>query len=112
MSADALPAISADAAASADDNVLLDVREHDEWMSGHIPGAIHIPMGELMSRVGELDRGKRIVCICRSGGRSARITMWLGQQGFDAVNMTGGMHAWASGHHQVVSDAGNTGTVI
>lgn len=107
-----LPAVDADAAASSTDWVLLDVREYEEWMSGRAPAAIHIPMNELPARVGELDAGKRIVCICRSGNRSARVTQWLRQQGFDAVNMSGGMNAWAALHHPTVNHAGNPGVVI
>ncbi|MDP2289582.1 MAG: rhodanese-like domain-containing protein [Actinomycetota bacterium] len=111
---DALPTVSVDdaALAAAGGAVLLDVREYEEWMSGHAPTAIHIPMNDLPSRVGELDRTRRIVCICRSGNRSGRVTAWLLQQGFDAVNMAGGMFQWASFGHPMVNHAGNAGVVI
>ena len=91
--------------------VLLDVREDDEWIAGHTPDAIHIPLGELPARVDELDATRRIVCICRSGNRSARGTRWLRDRGFDAVNMSGGMRAWADAGHAVVDDRGRLGTV-
>jgi rhodanese-related sulfurtransferase len=77
------------------DAVLLDVREHDEWAAGHAPQAIHIPLGELAERVGEVpqDSGEVFV-VCRMGGRSARATMYLNQSGWDAVNVAGGMQVW------------------
>lgn len=111
---DGLPTVSVDdaSAEAATGAVLLDVREYDEWMSGHAPTAIHIPMNDLPARVAELDRSRRIVCICRSGNRSSRVTAWLMQQGFDAVNMAGGMFQWASFGHPTVNHAGNAGVVI
>jgi rhodanese-related sulfurtransferase len=77
------------------DAVLLDVREDDEWAAGHAPQAIHIPLGELAERVGEVpqDSGE-VYVVCRMGGRSARATMYLNQSGWDAVNVAGGMQAW------------------
>lgn len=75
--------------------VLLDVREQDEWDAGHAPDAVHIPLGELPDRVGELPDHERLLVVCHSGGRSARATAWLGQGGYDAVNLDGGMVDWA-----------------
>ncbi|HEY0497578.1 MAG TPA: rhodanese-like domain-containing protein [Kutzneria sp.] len=77
------------------DAVLLDVREDDEWAAGHAPQAIHIPLGELAERVGEVpqDSGE-VYVVCRMGGRSARATMYLNQSGWEAVNVAGGMQAW------------------
>jgi rhodanese-related sulfurtransferase len=74
--------------------VLLDVREQDEWDAGHAPQAVHIPLGDLPERVGELPEGDRVVVVCRSGARSARATAWLVQGGYDAVNLDGGMLDW------------------
>ena len=112
MSADQIPAVDVESAAAASDVVILDVREYEEWMSGRAPTAVHIPMSELTARVDEIDRTKRVICVCRSGNRSARVTAWLRQQGFDAINMTGGMSAWASFGHPLVNHAGNPGVVI
>ena len=92
--------------------VLLDVREVDEWQAGHAPDAQFIPLGELEARVGELAPDRRIVAMCRSGGRSERATRFLRAQGFDAVNLTGGMRAWAAAGFDVVTDDGAPGTVI
>ena len=76
------------------DAVLLDVRENDEWEAGHAPQAIHIPLGELAERVGEVPQDGEVYVVCRMGGRSARATVYLNQNGWDAVNVAGGMQAW------------------
>lgn len=78
------------------DLVVLDVREPHEWAAGHIDGAVHIQMGELPTRVGELDPSARTIVVCHVGGRSARVTAWLHAQGHDVVNLEGGMDAWES----------------
>jgi len=75
-----------------DDLVVLDVREPHEWDAGHVPGAVHVPLGDLPTRVGELDPQARTLVVCHLGGRSARATAWLGQQGHDVVNLAGGMY--------------------
>jgi rhodanese-related sulfurtransferase/glyoxylase-like metal-dependent hydrolase (beta-lactamase superfamily II) len=92
--------------------VLLDVREADEWDAGHAPEAMWIPLGELQARVGELPRDQRIVAICRSGGRSRAVAAALVQAGYDAVNVDGGMRAWASEDYDVVASDGLPGAVI
>jgi rhodanese-related sulfurtransferase/glyoxylase-like metal-dependent hydrolase (beta-lactamase superfamily II) len=83
--------------------LLLDVREPDEWESEHAPDAVLIPMGQVDSRQGELPRDREIVVVCRSGGRSAAITDLLRASGFDAVNLAGGMCAWADAGLPVVT---------
>jgi rhodanese-related sulfurtransferase len=79
-----------------DDAVIIDVREPSEWIAGHAPNAVHIPLGELPSRLDELpDTDAAAVAVtCRGGGRSSRAVAWLTQQGFDVVNLEGGMKAW------------------
>lgn len=79
-----------------DDLVVLDVREQDEWEEGHIEGATHIPLGQLAQRTAELDPSRRTLVVCAVGGRSARATSYLVQSGHDAVNLDGGMTAWAA----------------
>ena len=76
--------------------LLLDVREPDEWRAEHVPGALLLPMGQVRQHQFELPRDRRIVVVCRSGGRSAAVTESLLRSGFDAVNLAGGMCAWAS----------------
>jgi rhodanese-related sulfurtransferase len=76
--------------------VVLDVREAGELARAAFPfPVLHIPMDELPARVGELPRVGTIVCACHSGGRSASVTRFLLKQGFDAVNLDGGILAWA-----------------
>lgn len=74
---------------------LVDVRQPMEYAQGHIPGARLIPLGELPSRVGEIDGSKPTVVYCRSGNRSGAGTSVLLGAGLKAVfNMVGGMNAW------------------
>ena len=77
-----------------DDAVLLDVREDDEWEAGHAPGATHVPMTQLTERLDEVPEGDPVYVICRSGGRSARVSAYLNANGWDAVNVAGGMLGW------------------
>jgi rhodanese-related sulfurtransferase len=91
--------------------LLLDVREADEWAAGHAPGARAVPLGQVQARVDELPKDRRIVAICRSGGRSASATEALNAWGFDAVNLTGGMRAWAAAGFPVETDDGGPGAV-
>jgi rhodanese-related sulfurtransferase len=104
---------SADVTEIEEDAVMVDVREPMEFDAGHAPGAILIPLGELPYRLGELpDTDAAPVAItCRSGNRSARAVAWLMQQGFDVVNMEGGMRAWEASGKKVVAD-GRDGRVI
>ena len=89
-----------------DDAVLLDVREDDEWVHGHAADATHIPMGEVPPRLDELPDADPLYVICRSGGRSARVAAWLNQNGFDAVNVAGGMGEWEAAGRPLVSETG------
>ena len=73
---------------------LVDVREDSEVAQGRIPGTIHIPLGQLPTRFGELDPAQPVIAICRSGNRSGRATQFLAQAGYDCDNMAGGMLAW------------------
>lgn len=73
---------------------ILDVREGFEVAEGMIPGALHIPMGQLGSRLGDLDKDRPIIVVCRSGNRSAAVADALNQAGYIADTMAGGMTAW------------------
>ena len=95
----------------ADDAVIIDVREDDEWEAGHIPSAVHIPMGQVPQRLGDLPDGELHI-VCRSGGRSRRTTEWLQRNGYDAVNVDGGMQVWAAAGRPVVTDEGQPGFVL
>ncbi len=74
---------------------LLDVRQPDEYRSGHIPGAKLIPLGELQTRLKELPKSQEIICVCRSGNRSLSATRQLTGAGYHVANLNGGMIAWA-----------------
>jgi len=74
---------------------LVDVREADEVATGIVPGAIHIPLGEVVERIGELDKTQPYILICRSGNRSGRAAEYLEGEGYDVTNMVGGMLEWA-----------------
>jgi rhodanese-related sulfurtransferase len=92
--------------------VLLDVREPDEWHAGHAPDATHVPLAALAASVDTLDKGAPIVAVCRVGGRSERAAAVLLARGYDAVNLGGGMQAWAAAGLPVVSDSGDPGQII
>ncbi|MGA3215968.1 MAG: rhodanese-like domain-containing protein [Acidimicrobiales bacterium] len=91
--------------------VLIDVREPEEWLVGRAPQAVHIPLGELGSRVSELPSDRKLIMVCRSGGRSGRAALALVQYGLTAVNLAGGMQAWKSASFPVVADGGVPGEV-
>ena len=73
---------------------VLDVREAQEWVGGHIPVAKHIPLGQLPGRINELNHSKEIVVVCHSGGRSGVACEILSEKGFNVTNMVGGMSSW------------------
>lgn len=85
--------------------IVLDVREPHEWAAGHIDGALHIPLRELPIRIADLDPQARTLVVCHVGGRSARATAWLHQQGHDVANLAGGMDAWEALGRPVVAGA-------
>ena len=108
-----IPEVSAvDAEEGSAENVLLDVREADEWEAGRASRAQWIPMADLEGARFRLPMNRRIVCVCRSGARSARATESLIAWGFTATNMEGGMKAWAASGLPVVRDDGSPGEVI
>ncbi len=75
--------------------VLLDVREPEELAHASIPWATAIPMAQIPARMNELPRGVQIVCMCHHGNRSERVAEFLAANGYDAVNLTGGIDAWS-----------------
>jgi queuine tRNA-ribosyltransferase len=75
---------------------ILDVREDSEFRSGHLRGAIHIPVKRLPDRVAKLKHDKPYAVICQSGSRSRQATDYLLDQGFEGtVSVRGGTSAWA-----------------
>jgi len=90
--------------------LLLDVREDDEWEAGHAPGATHTALSKL--RPDAIPTDAKVLCVCRSGGRSGCATDALRAAGIDATNIAGGMNAWAAAGLPVVRDDGRPGSVI
>lgn len=75
--------------------VIVDVREPYEWREGHIPGALHIPLGNLSGRLRELNPSHDMIMVCRSGNRSMTAAQMMQRAGFSHVsNMAGGMIRW------------------
>lgn len=76
--------------------LLLDVREAEELAIAAVAGVVHIPMGEIPSRLAELDRDRHIVCMCHGGMRSRRVAEFLAANGYERVfNLSGGIDAWS-----------------
>jgi len=75
---------------------ILDVREPEEVALAAFPDAINIPMGEIPSRMTELDPDRETIVVCHHGIRSAQVAIYLAQMGFErAVNLAGGIDAWS-----------------
>jgi sulfur-carrier protein adenylyltransferase/sulfurtransferase len=89
--------------------LVLDVREQDEWDEGHIPRAVHIPRGNLESRIerAEPDRSRPIVVYCAAGNRSAFAAKTLEELGYDdVVSLAGGFTDWKRNGFPVELSAG------
>ncbi len=86
--------------------LLLDVREDDEWADGHIEDSIHLPMGQIPAAVADgldwLTPDTPVVVVCAVGARSARVAAWLGAQGYQAINLDGGINAWLQAGRPIV----------
>jgi adenylyltransferase/sulfurtransferase len=79
-----------------DQLLLVDVREAHEWDSGRLPGSVHIPLGTLPQRAGEIPADLTPVFICAAGARSMAACRYLAGLGRDAINLSGGVGAWSS----------------
>ena len=99
-------AVTTDELSELDAPILIDVREADEYMSGHVPGAINIPLSELVGRESECGLGDTVYVICQAGGRSARACEHLSQQlnlqSVSFINVLGGTGAWIAEDKKVV----------
>ncbi len=82
--------------AALDRTIVIDVREEYEFIAGHVPGAINLPLSELTSRLDEVPRDEPIYIICEHGHRSAQAAEWLRGNDIDATNVIGGTTAWRS----------------
>ncbi|HEX6231035.1 MAG TPA: rhodanese-like domain-containing protein [Actinomycetota bacterium] len=78
-----------------DEVQLVDCREPYEWVAGRIEGSVHIPLNSIMSgATGDLDPGRPVVVVCRSGNRSELASLMLQARGFVAHNLEGGLEEW------------------
>lgn len=91
--------------------VVLDVREPAEWRAGHLARAVHLPLMDLPARFTELPQD-RLLVVCRVGARSAQATAYLVQQGYDAVNLRGGLVEWQAAGRPLVSETGQPPRVL
>ena len=105
-----VPSVAADAV--PDGAWLLNVREDDEWAAGHAPRATHVPLGQLMARLGDVPADREVVVVCRVGARSLQAAAYLNAMGRRAVNLAGGMEAWAAAGRPMVSEAGTAPVVL
>ncbi len=94
-----------------EDVSVLDVRQPVEWAHGHIDGAVHIPLMELIQRLDEVPPGRTVV-VCKVGARSAQAVAYLSQQGYDVANLDGGMVEWVDAGRPMVSDTGRPPQVV
>lgn len=79
---------------SSEKLTILDVREIHEYAAGHIPSAENFPLSTLGSDFTKLDKDQKYYVICQAGGRSAKAYDFLDTQGFDVINIEGGMNNW------------------
>lgn len=85
---------------------VIDVREPAEWAQGHIGHATLVPLATVPGNLERFD-GDPTYVVCNSGGRSAQACEFLGTQGRNVVNVTGGMVAWADAGLEVSTDGGS-----
>jgi adenylyltransferase/sulfurtransferase len=81
--------------AAPDPPLVLDVREVWERDIARLPGTVDIPMAEVPGRLAELPKDRDIVVMCRSGGRSLKVSQFLDTSGYRVANLAGGILAWS-----------------
>jgi rhodanese-related sulfurtransferase len=89
--------------ATQPDALVVDVREPQEYATGHVPGAVSMPLSTVPVRHHELPRDRTVHLICQAGGRSAQAATWLAKQGYRVANVIGGTGAWIGHGHPVVT---------
>jgi rhodanese-related sulfurtransferase len=95
--------IEAFAAAYAAGGFVVDCREPGEYVGGHVPDAVLIPVGSLDARVAELPADRTVYVVCASGNRSLRAAGVLTEAGHHAVSVAGGTAAWVASGRPVVT---------
>lgn len=91
---------------------LLDVRQPEEVAAWAIPGVVNVPLGELGRRLSEVPADRQVVVVCASGNRSSRATALLAREGYGALNLTGGMAAWAQVYDSAASELRGGGRIV
>ncbi len=77
-------------------HLLIDVRTPEEFATGHIAGAVNIPVDDLAGRLAEVPMNQQIVVYCRSGNRSAQAAQILAEAGYSGISDLGGLNAWTA----------------
>lgn len=80
---------------------VVDVREPWEFAEGHVPGARPVPMGQVAGLLGTFPTEQPMYLVCAVGARSGQVAAWLGQQGYDSVNVDGGTQEWVAAGYPV-----------
>ena len=101
-----------DAGSRIADLHVLDVRQDDEWRAGHIPGAQHIPLGQLRERLAEIPKDRPILAVCRHGNRSEAASRGLRTLGYTVENLEGGVTEWKQAGLSLEAEGGGPGRVI
>jgi rhodanese-related sulfurtransferase len=87
------------------DAVVLDVREPEEFVNGHVPGAVNLPQAELATRLDEVPRDRPLFVICQGGFRSVRAAQFLSQCGLsDVASVKGGTGAWRAAGGELIQE--------
>ena len=86
-----------------DDVVVVDVREEDEYVSGHVPSAISVPLSIVVDNVEAFRHEQTTYVICQVGGRSMRAAEFLADAGITVINIAGGTGAWIASGYEIVS---------
>jgi rhodanese-related sulfurtransferase len=83
---------------NGEDIQLIDVREEKEYQTARIPNSLHIPLGQVLNRISEIDPSREVVVHCKMGGRSAKAIEALTRAGFSGklLNLKGGITAWSN----------------
>lgn len=95
-----------DLAALGSDVSIIDVREEEEYSEAYVPGTRSIPLSRFQQSLGDVPVGRTVYVMCASGGRSSRAAADLAVEGYDAVNIMGGITEWYRNGHPVTYRAG------
>ncbi|MDQ6753457.1 MAG: rhodanese-like domain-containing protein [Actinomycetota bacterium] len=95
-----------DLAALGSDVSIIDVREEQEYAEASVPGTRNIPLSRVQQSRGDVPIGRTVYVMCASGGRSSRAAAHLTDEGYDAVNVMGGITEWCRNGHPVTYQAG------